>query len=185
MKKIELICPNCNYYFFPEEHQKKEKQKGLETESSKKSENVIECPYCRKKLPKNEYTNVDDIPKSKLHYESEKKLEEMWEKGILSDLTEDEKKEYKIYHGYEIALAEFKDIFEAKEKREQVIEFFNEEIKNFRVEFHEEEAKFFDTDNQEVPIEEVHEVIQNDIVMQRKIYGLKWMVFRNRVFELR
>jgi hypothetical protein len=171
MKKKELICPNCNYYFFQDE----------------KITNLIECPFCKKILLISEFIDVDDIPKSKLHYESEKKIENMAGECInpieinengTETYIDDDGKVYKISHGYRIALGSFKDIFKLKEKREKVVKFFNEEIKIFRVEFINEEAKFFDSENQIVSIEEVHETIQNDTVMQRKIYGLNWLLFR-------
>ena len=172
MKKKEIICPNCSYYFFPGEHHNKEKGNKIETKSGKKNADSFVCPFCKKNYLANEFTVVDDIPKSELYYESKKKIETMIEKGILTDVQEVPNT------GYKTSLGEFKSIFEVKEKRVLISKFFNNDIAVYRVEFQKGKAKFFDSDNQEVSIEQVHEIIQNDIVMQRKIYGLWWTLFR-------
>ena len=96
----------------------------------------------------------------------------MIEKGILTNVKDAPDT------GYKTSLGDFKSIFEVKEKQDTISKFFNNDIAVYRVEFQKGKAKFFDSDNQEVSIEQVHEIIQNDIVMQRKVYGLWWMLFR-------
>jgi len=172
MKNKEIICPNCSYYFIPEEHHNKEKRNNLEIESIKNNEDRFVCPFCKKDYPANEFTVVDDIPKSELYYESKKKIETMIEKGILTNVKDAPDT------GYKTSLGDFKSIFEVKEKQDTISKFFNNDIAVYRVEFQKGKAKFFDSDNQEVSIEQVHEIIQNDIVLQRKVYGLWWMLFR-------
>ncbi|TFG18494.1 MAG: hypothetical protein EU530_09145 [Promethearchaeota archaeon] len=52
--------------------------------------------------------------------------------------------------------------------------FFKEDVKKYKVKSRNKQYIFANSDGNEVSLQEIHEYIQNDIVLQRKLYNM-WM----------
>jgi hypothetical protein len=80
-------------------------------------------------------------------------------------------------NGYKLSLDDFKNVLKDASKY-MIRAFFRKNIEIYKVEIHKKEYIFRDNDGLERTVEEVHFLIQTDIVLQRKFYDIYSDLYR-------
>lgn len=97
-------------------------------------------------------------------------------KGGSTELFE-ELSEEEYGNGYKLSLDDFKNVLKDASKY-MIRAFFRKNIDIYKVEIHKKEYIFRDNNGLERTVEEVHFLIQTDIVLQRKFYEIYSDLYR-------
>lgn len=154
MDKIDLKCPECSYVF------------AFEIGEDNK-EVLIQCPYCEKKGNYSNFEDMNQIYNDPVIKKGTEYLKELLKDAEFEVVTRD------FGTGYQKTLYDLKDVLKDASGN-MVKSFFEEDVKVFTALYKDGRYIFTDSDGKEVSIEEVHEYIQNDVVLQRNFYNW-WM----------